>query len=68
MGWVVGGVWIGAVVFAGVVLLFCGYEVSWKSRRLRDEGERLAALGERARLLEAEAAGLQQRAAQLDRA
>ena len=27
-------VWIGAVVLAGVVVAFCAYELTWKSKRL----------------------------------
>lgn len=66
MGWVVGGVWIGAGVFALLVLAFCGYELVWKARRLSTEGERMRALGERAQSLQREIAALQQRTAQLD--
>ena len=66
MGWVVGGAWIGAGVLALLVLGFCAYELSWKARRLRREGARMQALGERAQTLQGEIAALQQRAAQLD--
>lgn len=41
MGWLVLGVWIGAVVLAAVVLAFCLYEVLWKSKRLRTDLEQL---------------------------
>jgi outer membrane murein-binding lipoprotein Lpp len=41
VGWLVLGVWIGAVVLAVVVLAFCLYEVLWKSKRLRTDLERL---------------------------
>ena len=66
MGWVVGGAWIGAGVLAVLVFAFCGYELSWKTRRLRRESARMQALGERAQALQGEVAALQQRAAQLD--
>jgi hypothetical protein len=39
--WIVGAAWAGAVVFAAVVLAFCGYEIRWKSARLRSDLERL---------------------------
>lgn len=41
MGWVVAGVWIGAVLLSAVVLGFCIYELVWKSRRLQSDLERL---------------------------
>jgi uncharacterized membrane protein len=66
VGWVVGGTWIGAGVLALLVLGFCGYELSWKSRRLRREAGRMQALGARAQALQGDVAALQQRAAQLD--
>ena len=36
------GRWIGAVVLAAVVLGFCAYELTWKSKRLTADLERLA--------------------------
>lgn len=66
MGWVVGGVWIGAAVLAVLVLAFCAYEIAGKARRLRTEGDRMRALGERVQAMQADVAALQQRAAQLD--
>lgn len=36
--------WIGAVVFAVVILGFCAYELSWKSKRLHSDLSKLAAL------------------------
>ena len=42
MGWVVLGVWLGAVAVAAVVLGFCGYELSWKGSRLRRDLARLS--------------------------
>jgi len=37
-------VWIGAVVLAGVVVAFCAYEVTWKSKRLRTDLAKLEQL------------------------
>jgi hypothetical protein len=46
VGWLVGGVWIGAVVLAAVVLGFCAYELTWKAQRVRRDLGRLTGLGE----------------------
>jgi hypothetical protein len=40
--------WIAAAVFAAAVLGFCAYELTWKTRRLRGDLDRLAELGTRA--------------------
>ena len=37
-------VWIGAVVLAGVVVAFCAYELTWKSKRLRADLAKLQQL------------------------
>jgi outer membrane murein-binding lipoprotein Lpp len=37
-------VWIGAVVVAGVVVAFCAYEISWKSKRLHADLTKLEGL------------------------
>jgi len=42
--WIVVAAWGFAVVFALVVLGFVGYEISWKTRRLRVEQARLEQL------------------------
>jgi hypothetical protein len=42
--WMVVAAWGFAVVFALVVLGFVGYEISWKTRRLRTEQARLQQL------------------------
>jgi hypothetical protein len=47
-------VWVGAVVFAAVILAFCGYELVWKSRRLQDDLEKLAGLQSRLTALQGE--------------
>jgi cell division protein FtsL len=40
-GWVVAGAWLFALLVALVVLGFAVYELSWKSRRLLAERDRL---------------------------
>jgi len=40
-GWVVAGAWLFAVLVALVVLGFAAYELSWKSRRLLADRDRL---------------------------
>ncbi|MCW2521862.1 MAG: hypothetical protein JWO63_197 [Frankiales bacterium] len=66
-GWVVGGAWLFAVLFAAVLFGFTAYELSWKARRLQADrakletllgrvavtGAELQASGERARDLSA---------------
>ncbi len=37
-------VWIGAVVLAGVVVAFCAYELTWKSKRLHGDLAKLEQL------------------------
>jgi hypothetical protein len=37
VGWVVVGAWAFAVLFAVVVLSYAGYEIAWKSARLRGD-------------------------------
>jgi len=54
-------VWIGAVVVAAVVLAFCGYELSWKSRRLRTDLAKLQQLSGDLAQLQIEVAATQQR-------
>lgn len=54
MGWVVGGVWIGAVVLAAVVVAFCAYELVWKAKRLNTDLDRLRADAARLTELQAE--------------
>lgn len=61
MGWVVGGVWIGAVVVAAVVLGFCAYELVWKSKRLTADLEQLAGVSARLAGLQREVAAARQR-------
>jgi hypothetical protein len=40
-GWIVGGAWLFAVLLAIVVLGFAAYEISWKTRRLLADRDRL---------------------------
>lgn len=54
-------VWIGAVLVAAVVLAFCGYELSWKSRRLRTDLQKLTALSEQLGEMQHEVAAMQRR-------
>jgi hypothetical protein len=43
-GWVVGGAWLFAVLFALVLFGFAAYELNWKSRRLQGDRVKLEAL------------------------
>lgn len=54
-------VWIGALVVAGVVVAFCAYEVSWKSKRLRTDLAKLEGLQARLTDLQGDVAAMQQR-------
>jgi outer membrane murein-binding lipoprotein Lpp len=62
VGWVVGGAWIGAAVFALLVLAFCAYEVAWKAKRLRTAQARLQELVDQFGQLQADLAAARQRA------
>jgi outer membrane murein-binding lipoprotein Lpp len=54
-------VWIGAVVLAGVVVAFCAYELTWKSKRLRTDLTKLQQLSGDLAELQNEVAATQQR-------
>jgi outer membrane murein-binding lipoprotein Lpp len=56
-------VWLGAVVFALVVLGFCAYEIVWKARRLQSDVQRLMALGVALQELQGDVVAAQQRLA-----
>jgi outer membrane murein-binding lipoprotein Lpp len=56
-------VWLGAVVFALVVLGFCAYEIVWKARRLQSDVQRLMALGVALHELQGDVVAAQQRLA-----
>lgn len=56
-------VWVGAVVLAAVVLSFCAYELTWKSKRLRSDLGKLQALSQSLSALRDEVAVVQSRAA-----
>lgn len=64
MGWLVLGVWIGAVVLAAVVLGFCAYELVWKSKRLTADLGRLRSSSDRLTALQADAQAAVQAARQ----
>jgi hypothetical protein len=63
VSWVVGGVWIGAVVLAALVLGFSAYELTWKADRLRRDLARLTGLSDDVTALQGELAAAQQRLA-----
>jgi outer membrane murein-binding lipoprotein Lpp len=56
--------WIGAVVFAVVILGFCAYELSWKSKRLHSDLSKLAALSNQLTDLQDEVSAAQSRMAE----
>jgi hypothetical protein len=56
-------VWLGAVVFALVVLGFCAYEIVWKARRFQSDVQRLMALGVALQELQGDVVAAQQRLA-----
>jgi hypothetical protein len=62
VGWVAVGVWIGAVLLAMIVLTFCGYELHWKSVRLRTDLERLTNLSAELTSLQADVVAARERA------
>ncbi|MGX7679685.1 hypothetical protein ACSMXN_12415 [Jatrophihabitans sp. DSM 45814] len=49
--WIVAGAWAFAALFAAVLFAFVGYELSWKSRRLERDRDRLGSLLDDLRLL-----------------
>jgi len=57
-------VWIGVVVFAAVVFVFCTYELVWKSRRLQRDLERLTGLSQSLGELQTKVAATQTRLVQ----
>jgi Tfp pilus assembly protein PilN len=63
VGWVVGGVWIAAVVLAIVVLGFCAYEITWKTQRVQRDLGRLTGLNEELTALQREVQVVQRRIA-----
>lgn len=54
-------VWIGAVVLAAVVVVFCAYELTWKGKRLRTDLAKLQRLSGDLAELQNEVAATQQR-------
>lgn len=63
MGWLVLGVWIGAVALSALVLGFCAYELSWKGKRLKSDLDRLSTLTGPLNALQADLQTAQRRAA-----
>ncbi|SOD73890.1 hypothetical protein SAMN05892883_3085 [Jatrophihabitans sp. GAS493] len=57
--------WLGVILFAVVVLGFCGYEVHWKLSRLNSDVERLAVLGRQLNKLQNDFATTADRAAEI---
>jgi hypothetical protein len=53
--------WIAAAVFAAAVLGYCAYELTWRTRRLRRDADRLADLARRALGMRDELADAQRR-------
>lgn len=43
-GWIVGGAWLFAVVFAFVLFGFAAYELHWKAQRLQGDRAKLEVL------------------------
>jgi hypothetical protein len=58
-------VWIGAVVLAAVVLGFCAYELTWKSKRLQSDLAKLQSVSENLVALRGEVAAVQARAVEV---
>jgi hypothetical protein len=63
VAWIPIGAWAAAGLIALVVLGFCGYEIAWKSKRLRSDLQRLNELAAQTQDLRAELAATQQRIA-----
>ena len=63
MFWVPIAAWCAAVVVAAVVLGFCAYELSWKSKRLRDDLRSLQSLADELAQLRVDLADAQLRVA-----
>ena len=61
--WVPIGAWAAAAAVAIVVLGFCAYELTWKTKRLRGDLRRLQALADDTERLRIKLAATQQRIA-----
>lgn len=57
--------WVAAVLVTLVILGFCAYELTWKLRRLRTDGEKLQRTVGQLTELQSELASIQQRASTL---
>lgn len=67
MSWIPVAAWVAAAVVAVVVLAFCAYEITWKSRRLRTDLATLQRLGTAAAGLQTDVAAAQDRLAAVQR-
>ena len=63
MQWIPVGAWCAAALITLVVLGFCGYEIAWKTRRLRRDLRALLELADQLPLLRARLTEAQQRVA-----
>jgi len=63
VSWIPLFAWLAAIVVAGVLLGFCGYEITWRARRLHADLRQLQDLGETLARLQHDAATAQQRLA-----
>lgn len=63
MVWIPIAAWAAAVLVAAVVLGFCAYEISWKSKRLQADLRKLQTLADDAAELRAGLAAAQERLA-----
>jgi hypothetical protein len=61
--WIPIGAWIAAAVVAIVVLGFCGYEIGWKTKRLRRDLRELERLAGQLSVLRGQLARTQERIA-----
>lgn len=63
MAWIPIAAWIAAAVVALVVLGYCGYEILWKTKRLRGDVAELSGAAEELQVLRGRLEQVQQRLA-----
>lgn len=63
MAWIPIAAWIAAAVVALVVLGYCGYEILWKTKRLRGDVAELSGAAEELQVLRGRLERVQQRLA-----
>jgi outer membrane murein-binding lipoprotein Lpp len=61
--WVSVGAWIAAAVVAVVVLGYCAYEITWKTKRLQADLRKLQDVNDQLAQLQTQIAATQQRVA-----